>query len=154
MGALYLQDAICLLPARPDLTENLLYVAQAVEEMGGSCHVFAAASLLPHGAEVLTAGFRELADQRLSEVAERIDTVVVELRTTLGKAGPPPPAELVRAESELKRERVAYLRARKLSYCGASPEQQAAVEEKLDLFRKSLDNLGHGAERGTYEEGT
>src|SRR4051794_19596519 len=105
MGVLYLQDAVCLLPARPDLMENLQYVAQAIVEMGGTCHLFTAtASLIPGGAESIIDGFRALADQRLTEMTERLTA----LQRSLDSADDNRAIE--RAEEEVKRERLAYLR--------------------------------------------
>jgi hypothetical protein len=43
------------------------------------------------------------------------------------------------AEEELKRERVAYLRAKRLAYFGS--EKEDAAERQLDALRRSLDNL-------------
>jgi hypothetical protein len=145
MGVLYIQDGVCLLPNRPDLTENLLYVAQAVEQMEGTCHVFSASALLPDGAETLVTGFRALADQRLAEIGERLNSATEELNNATEKAGLSP-AALIRAEAELKRERVAYLRTRRLSHCGIPPETESAMDAKLDAFRKRLDGLGRETE--------
>src|SRR5438105_1542462 len=71
MGALYLQDAVCLLPALPEHTENMQYVAAAIEEMGGTCFVFDAGTILPSSPEHIEAQFRQLADSRLDEIVRR-----------------------------------------------------------------------------------
>src|ERR1044071_3287688 len=65
MGALYLQNAACILPARPDLIENMQYVADAIEEMGGTCHLFRASAALPGSTERIRYEFRDMADERL-----------------------------------------------------------------------------------------
>ncbi len=41
--------AVCLLPSRPDLDENMQYIAGDIEQMGGTYHLFAA-SASPEGA--------------------------------------------------------------------------------------------------------
>src|SRR5689334_16135150 len=69
MGALYLQDAVCLLPALPEHTENMQYVAAAIEEMGGACFLFEAGSMLPTDRGDIETQFRQLADARLDEIA-------------------------------------------------------------------------------------
>lgn len=133
MGVLYLQDAVCLVPARPDLTENMQYIAQMVEEMRGTYHLFTASPLLTGGAERLADGFRSLADSRLDEIIERLDKA----QATLQEADDP--AIVDRIEEELKRERVAYLRARRLAYCGST--QEAVVEAGLDALQQALDDM-------------
>ena len=133
MGVVYLQDAVCLLPSRPDLVENMHYIAEAIEAMGGSCHLFLASPLLPHGTETLMAEFRALADSRLEEIAERLDR----LQATVGDASAPDTLE--GAEEDLKRERVAFLRTRKLAYCGSTRDGE--VDERLDRVKRTLDDL-------------
>ncbi len=101
MGALYLQDGVCLLPARPDLVENMQYVATTVAEMGGTSHLFTGTSLLPDGPARLTEEFRALADKRLEEIAARLETLYPALEEAAS------PSALQRVEEEIKRERVA-----------------------------------------------
>src|SRR5262249_28104740 len=113
MGALYLQNAVCLLPSRPDLVENMHYVAGAIEEMGGTCHLFSASALLPGETGRLADEFRALADSNLDEISLRLDKLHVALETAAS------PSALERVEEELKRERIAYLRARRLAYFGS-----------------------------------
>lgn len=133
MGAVYIQDAACLLPARPELQENMQYVATTIEEMGGSCHLFGAVSLLPDGPARLKDEFRAQADRRLEDITVKLDSI----RATLDAVASP--ADLERAEEEIKRERVAYLRARRLAYFGSSRE--AEVDSRLDALKGTLDDL-------------
>src|ERR1051326_6131979 len=67
MGGLYVQNAACLLPSRPDLNENMQYIAARIEEMGGSCYLFSASALLPGSAERLIEEFRAQAGSHLDE---------------------------------------------------------------------------------------
>ncbi|HZO88178.1 MAG TPA: Chromate resistance protein ChrB [Chthonomonadaceae bacterium] len=131
MGALYLQNAVCLLPARPDLVENMHYMAAAIEEMGGTCHLFAASALLPGEAQRLAQEFRALADSNLEEIIGRLEKIGAELEAAAS------PAALERAEEELKRERIAYLRARRLAYFGSTRE--AEVDARLEALKRALD---------------
>src|SRR2546427_11838557 len=71
-GALYLQNAACILPARPDLDENMQYIAAAIEEMGGTAHLFTAKMPLPGADERIITEFRALADGRLEEIVARL----------------------------------------------------------------------------------
>lgn len=133
LGAVYLQDGVCLLPSRPDLSENLTYVASAITEMGGTSFLFVASSPLPGGAEQIIESFRTAADTRLGDIQERLKNI----EAALGQADSP--ADWERIEEDIKRERVAYLRARRLNYFGSSREQE--VDALLDTLRTRLDDL-------------
>jgi hypothetical protein len=133
MGGLYVQNAACLLPSRPDLDENMKYVAAQIEEMGGSCYLFSASALLPGSAERLMEEFRAQADSQLEEIIVRLDRVSAALDAAAS------PSALEDAEGELKRERVAYLRARRLAFFGST--QEAEVDTRLETLKRSLDEL-------------
>ena len=133
MGALYVQNAACLLPARADLDENMQYIAAQIEEMGGTCYLFAAFAILPGSAERLVDEFRVQADNGLEVIIERLDRVSDALDTAAS------PSALERAEGDLKRERVSYLRARRLAYFGSTKEPE--VDMRLDALKRSLDEL-------------
>jgi hypothetical protein len=90
------------------------------------------------GADEIAAGFRALADARLAEIAVRLERI----QSALDIADDP--AALEQAEDDLKRERVAYLRARKLAYVGGSPEQEADVDSRLERLRRTLDEQYRG----------
>ncbi len=127
LGALYLQDAVCLLPARPELDENMHYIAMAIEEMGGTYHLFRSQTTLPQGEPRLIEAFRKLADVRLASLQARLE----ELKGNLS------PETMEKAETELKNVRIAYLRSRRLSYFGSSLEP--VLEEQLKEIRHALD---------------
>src|SRR6185312_1251564 len=101
--------------------------AEAIAEMGGTYHLFKASTFFPEGDERLAAGFRALADTAFEEIAERVEAA----RNALTEAASL--TELEAAEEELKRERVAYLRARRLAYSGS--DREAAVATQLDALR-------------------
>jgi exonuclease VII small subunit len=136
MGALNVQNAAWLLPSRPDLDENMQYIVAQIEEMGGSCYLFSAAALMTGSVERLTEEFRTQADSHLEEIIERLEMVSVALDSAAS------PSALERAEGDLKRERVAYLRARRLAYFGNTKE--AEVDARLDALKRSLDDLYRG----------
>jgi hypothetical protein len=137
MGAVYLQDAVCLLPSRSDLDENMEYVADSIQEMGGISHLFSAKSVFAEGADRLIQSFRQLADSRYGEITERIERAESSLATAASLTA------LESAEEELKRERIAYLKAKRLSYFGSERETQ--VEQHLDMLRRSLDGIHRGS---------
>lgn len=133
MGAIYLQDAVCIVPSRPDLDENMQYIAAQIEEMGGTCYLFSASALLPGSVERLIGEFQSQADDQLERIVERLAIVTAELVAAVT------PAALENAEGELKRERVSYLRARRLAYFGSTKEDE--VDTRLDAIKRSLDEL-------------
>ena len=130
MGAVYLQDAVCVLPSRSDLDENMQYIAGTVAEMGGSFHLFAATSILPGSDQTLIDEFRQVADNRLDEIYEKLGVI----QASIEKNDDPFALEL--AEEELKRERVAYLRQQRLAYFGSA--RQSSVEDRLDSLKNRL----------------
>ena len=132
-GALYLQNAACILPARPDLDENMQYIAAAIEELGGTAHLFTTTMPLPGADERIIAEFRGLADGHLEEIAARLDRIQAQLDSAAS------PSALERAEEELKRERIAYLRARRLAYFGSAKESE--VDSRLEELKRTLDEL-------------
>lgn len=134
MGALYLQDAVCALPARPDLEENLGYVATSIREFGGTARVFSSRDLLPDGDPSIVDEFRMMADRRYRAIAERIESIESELSSGKDVEG---------AEDLLKRERVAFLRARRIAYFGSDEEEP--VRALLDRLRSKLDEALQGA---------
>lgn len=132
MGALYLQDAVCVVPARPDLDENMQYIAEAITEMGGTYHLFRASAFFPEGNDRLAEGFRVLAGTSFEKIAVRITAIEGAMSDDAGLTG------LEEVEEELKRERVAYLRATRLAYFGSDKKETA--EKRLDALRDSLDD--------------
>jgi len=132
MGALYLQDGVCLLPDQPDLTENLAFLAASIAEMEGTSHLFSAEAVLPGGAERIADAFRTSADARLGEIVANLEAISGVLDRAVA------PSDWERAEQGLKRERVAYLHVRRRAYFGSSRETE--VDVRLDRLRRRLDD--------------
>lgn len=130
LGALYLQDGVTLLPDRDDLTENVTYIAQAIQELGGECHLFAASTLLPNEAEVLIGKFREQVGKGLSEISTRLDALEIALDDKLGAD------ELGALEESLRRERTAFLRLKATAhFCS---DEGTTLESHLEELRQRL----------------
>ncbi|HEY0865850.1 MAG TPA: Chromate resistance protein ChrB [Fimbriimonas sp.] len=133
LGALYLQDAVCVLPSRPDTDDAFRDVYRTIVESGGSGFLFESKILEPADEEQVVEGFRKLSDDRLTTIQGRLDAT---LEMLSGKVGL---ADLEVAEESLKRERVAYLRAQSISYMGGTKE--AEVESRLRRLQQSLDSI-------------
>jgi len=131
LGAVYVQDGVVALPWREDLTENLNYVAVSIREMEGSAIVFRAAGLSREDHERVVERFQKAGDARMSEILERLGDLEGKLPEFCSVD------RLLKAEDALKRERVAYLKARRLNYFGAPLESE--VEQKIAGLREALD---------------
>ena len=103
-GALYLQNAVCLLPATPEASENIRWLADEIEEMGGEAHVFRAHAAGPRGDARLLSRFREVVARERDKVAAGLQALKRRLRGRLDLAG------LEEAEAEFRRLRLALLR--------------------------------------------
>jgi hypothetical protein len=133
MGALYLHNAAWVLPARPELVENMEYAATTIVELGGTCQLITGAPRLPDGEEQIIAEFRALADGRLEEICRHLSTIAEKLEGTASLTA------LEQVDEELKRERTAYLRSRKRAYFGSTKGTE--VESLLEQLRLQLDSL-------------
>ena len=135
LGCLYLQDGVCVLPRRDDLFENLQYVATQIMEGEGTFHLLSSVATEEESAKLIRR-FRAVADERMSAALVRL----AELEAKLSDIGPL--TDFERAEDELRRERVGFLRARRLNYFGSDSEKE--VEAALDRVRTGLDLLARG----------
>lgn len=103
-GAIYLQNAVSLLPATSELAENMQWIADEIAEMGGVAYVFQATSLPPGQEARLVEAFRRAASERYGRLREDLS------RMRRGLAGKPSGEEIEELEEEMKRARVALLR--------------------------------------------
>lgn len=136
MGALYLQDAVCILPSQPELVENMHYVAAMIEELGGSCHLFSSQSLLPDGNERIVEQFRALARSRHAEISLRLDRILADLRDASASE------DLENAKVGARRERLNALRAERIAYFSEHPVRD--VDGKLDEIKRLLESRHQG----------
>jgi len=135
IGAVYVQDGVAALPSREDLDENLSYIASSIEEMEGTALLLRATGLNPSDERQMIERFRGAADSRMTEIAARIES--------LADLPEVPSLEaLQEAEDALKRERSAYLKARRLSYFGS--EAETRVEAGLDSLRVRIEDYLRG----------
>lgn len=131
LGAVYVQDGVVALPWRDDLTENLSYVATSIRDMEGTAIVFRANGLTRDDHERIVERFQKAGDARMTDILDRLAQLEANLPEFCSIDF------LLKAEDALKRERVAYLKARRLNYFGAPLEP--AVEQKIADLRDALD---------------
>jgi hypothetical protein len=137
LGAVHLHNGAWTLPSMPELLDRVASVAAEIQELGGSCQVMLASSYLPGGEEQIVALFRESADIRADEILERLESISARLdqAADIGDGNG--------VENELRRERTAYLHARRIAYFGSN--RDSAVADKLAELRGKLDELFRSA---------
>lgn len=77
MGALYIQQCVCLLPARADLEAELNRRAAGIRELGGDYTLFDIPELRPGDDERVTGLFRDLRNKEYDEIIEECETKFV-----------------------------------------------------------------------------
>ena len=77
LGALYLQQCVCIVPALPDCERGLESASQRVESLGGSFNLFRLTQLDAQERDRLVAGFRELSAKEYAEIVEECRTTFV-----------------------------------------------------------------------------
>ena len=77
LGALYLQQCVCILPRIDQVQEALAQVARKIDGMGGELLLFDVPSLSPEDERRVIASFRELRNKEYAEIVEECETKFV-----------------------------------------------------------------------------
>ncbi len=77
MGALYIQQCVCILPARGDLEGELDRRVASIREMGGDYTLFDVPTLRIGDEERIVAIFRDLRNKEYDEIVEECETKFV-----------------------------------------------------------------------------
>lgn len=77
MGALYLQQCVCILPARPDLLDELDKGVASIRELGGDYTLFDIPALRPDDETKIITTFRGLRNKEYEEIIEECETKFV-----------------------------------------------------------------------------
>jgi hypothetical protein len=77
IGALYLQQCVCVVPRTPPLEEALAPVRARIDAAGGSSNLFAVSGTAERDDAALLAGFRELVAKQYAEIVEECETKFV-----------------------------------------------------------------------------
>ena len=77
MGALYLQQCVCILPDLPRIAEELERVSAKIEGMSGEQTLFDVPRLRPEAETRIVAAFRALRDKEYAEIVEECETKFV-----------------------------------------------------------------------------
>jgi len=77
LGGLYLQQMVCLLPARPDVSDAVARVREKITDLGGSHHYFELPALPEAQEAELRRGFLEMSAKDYAEIVEECETKFV-----------------------------------------------------------------------------
>ena len=150
LGAVLLHDALWVLPADPRTREAFEWLAQEIEEQGGTVWVWEAASLSTEQDRHVVEQFRREADARYREIgatAQAIRDAMLGGRRRGRRARPPEPAAVSQALRQLRGlERALRLEHRRDYFrspgrAAASAGVRAAIAE-LDARRPGARRTG------------
>jgi hypothetical protein len=129
LGALYLQQSVCLLPDRPEVARAVHRLVARVHHDGGSARLLRV--VLPQPAEqaAVIADFQAARDAEYAELLERLPELERELALERAR-GRTTYAEVEESEADLERFRswLAKIAARDYFAAAHGPQAQAAVE--------------------------
>ncbi|MEU0482686.1 Chromate resistance protein ChrB [Streptosporangium sp. NPDC006013] len=74
LGALYIQQAVCVLPDRPGVRERLDKVRERIDELGGESMIFVLVALEEREHHKLVESFRENSAKEYAEIVEECET--------------------------------------------------------------------------------
>jgi hypothetical protein len=151
LGALYIQQSVCLLPERPEVLKEVRRLVDRVHHHGGTARVLHMSFTLPAEEQAMIAEVNEARDLEYAEVLERLPALRQELagerqrgRTTY--------AEVEESESDLDRfwSWLGKINARDYFQAPKGVLARAAVQEAAD----DLAAFEESALRTEYAEPT
>jgi hypothetical protein len=124
LGALYLQQSVCLLPARAEVVRDVRRLVDRVHRQGGSARVLRMAFTDPAEEEAVVAELNTARDAEYAEVLDRLPELRRELADEQAR-GNVSYAEVEESEADLERFRSWLAKIAARDYFGA-PNGQAA----------------------------
>lgn len=125
LGAIYLNNGVCLLPSGRDHLRQVKILANEISEMGGEAVVLETAPIDPAQRERVTERFQADRNEAYCEVIERCDGFEAEIARE-SAAGKFTYAELEENDEDLKKLRTWFEKIRKLDFYEASLGPEAA----------------------------
>jgi hypothetical protein len=128
LGALYLQQSVCLLPARDEVVREVRRLADRVRHQGGSCRLLHVGIADEAERAQVLAEMNAARDEEYGEVLERLPEFVAELGKERAR-GRTTYAEVEECEADLERYRSWLAKIAARDYFGAAGAEaaQAAV---------------------------
>ena len=118
LGALYLQQSVCLLPARDDVVREVRRLADRVRRQGGSCRLLQVGIADDAERAQVVAEMNAARDQEYGEVLERLPEFIAELDKERAR-GRTTYAEVEECEADLERYRSWLAKIAARDYFGA-----------------------------------
>lgn len=130
LGALYVQQSVCLLPARPEVVQQVQRLVNRVRHQGGSARVLRMELTEPTEERGVLDEFNAARDAEYAELLERIPALRQELAAERAK-GRASYAEVEESEADLNRFQVwlAKIAARDYFAAPMGPAATVAVDE-------------------------
>ena len=104
LGAVYLQQSVCLLPARPDVVREIRRLSDRIRHQGGAIRVLSIAFTDPGEEQALIAEFNAARNAEYAEVLDRLPELRKELAYERSR-GNATYAEVEESEADLERFR-------------------------------------------------
>lgn len=104
LGALYLQQSVCLLPARPEVVKEIRRLADRVRHQGGTARILSMGFTDPAEEQAVIAELNAARDAEYAEVRERLPELHRELADERAR-GNATYAEVEESEADLERFR-------------------------------------------------
>ena len=140
LGAVYLNNGVCVLPTSSEHVRQVRLLANEIsEEMGGEAVVLEAAALDKSQHERVLKRFRADRDEAYREFIERCDGFEAEIARETA-AGKLTYAELEENDEDLKKLRTWHAKIVALDYYGASLAKEA--QERLQGCERLLEAFG------------
>jgi hypothetical protein len=135
LGALYIQQSVCLLPARDDVVREVRLLMDRVRHSGGSGRMMRVELVDEHEAEQIIAEMNAARDEEYAEVLERLPAFREELASERAR-GRATYAEVEESEADLERFRswLAKIAARDYFGSPGGTAARAAVEQAADAL--------------------
>jgi hypothetical protein len=126
LGALYLQQSVCMLPARPEVLRDVRRLADRIRHQGGNARVLSIVLSEPAEEQAMIAELNAARDAEYAEVLERLPELRQELADEQAR-GNATYAEVEESEADLDRFRTWLAKIAARDYF-AAPGGQAARE--------------------------
>lgn len=135
LGALYLQQSVCVLPAREPIVREVRRLADRARHQGGQARVLRIEFTEPGEAEAVVAEMNAARDAEYDEVLERLPDFVREIETERDRSRATY-AEVEESEADLERFRSWLAKIEHRDYFGAprGAEARRAVAEAAELL--------------------
>ncbi|MEV6605847.1 Chromate resistance protein ChrB [Kutzneria sp. NPDC051319] len=104
LGAVYLQQSVCLLPARPEVVKEIRRLTDRIRHQGGTARMLSMAFTDPAAEQAIIAEFNSARDTEYAEVLERLPELRRELADEQAR-GNATYAEVEESEADLERFR-------------------------------------------------